>query len=156
MTRLLMCKCLVAGGISCLIVIVLSGVFIIGSFIIGVGRSLEAERTMRAEVFAIELIGDYVSETRSWPLSWHELEAKTRKEPEKWQGLDFKDIRGRVQVDFSVGCSDVANMDVDNFSAVTPRGPHYPPDSAVKRLITTCHKVSQVSKHSQTQNDEPK
>jgi hypothetical protein len=126
---------------------------ILAGIVLGYGSihsSLEAERTLHAYYYVLDLLGAYLRERHgAWPKSWDDLGPATPSVENaafQWP-RDRADIEGRVFVDFSITAADVAKMDVGNFTAVKPIGPNYGQrDGRIRQLIDlTRHELADTN-----------
>jgi hypothetical protein len=103
---------------------------IVGACFLVARMSLQAESTLHAIDLVFEVVGEFLENNeRRWPKSWDELATIVPKgnaspllSPD-----DISKIRQRVKVNFDLTTPEVAAQDEDDFNAIEPIGPHYPP-----------------------------
>lgn len=115
----------------------------------GVRTSLEAETTLLAHHFVLDLIANHVEAHEGrWPENWQQLEqVRPTRQALTWDWpADRGQIEDRVNVDFSLRSEVVAGMTSDSFSAVTPKGLHFPPSEArIEQFLETVRSALEAS-----------
>jgi len=106
--------------------------------------SLEAERTLGASYLVLDILTAYVQQKSAWPASWSDLVPISPHA--QYSGLDWPadadDIRRRIDLDFTLCVSEVAAMDVEDFTAVRPLGPNYGlHEGRIKQLLQVARGV---------------
>jgi type II secretory pathway pseudopilin PulG len=94
----------------------------------GISVSLQAENTLHATIFAIQLVQQFVDENKRWPKSWSELESISVSDPAPryaWPTAS-NELQQRVFIDFAAHPLKVAEQDPWDFKAIKPIGPCYP------------------------------
>ena len=111
------------------IIATLAGIAVAGSILgfRGAMLSLEAEKTLHATLFSVQLLERFVSERGRWPRSWSELEAVSMPEGlygQKWPTAS-PEVQRRVSIDFGIDPLTVARQVPMTITAVRPIGPSY-------------------------------
>ena len=122
---------------------ILFGLLLAGAVpvVCGVRASLEAERTLQAQIQVLIALDEFVrSHPGEWPKNWEQLASQSNFNDAgrlKWPE-NSQEIQRRVEVDFDLTPADVASMDVMNFTAVRPIGPNYgAPEELIRQLLTS-------------------
>ena len=106
--------------------------------------ALEAEENHQAYTHVLDLLIAYVSTHKGeWPRSWDDLtnvRLDNSRSMFEWP-RDAEKVRVRVQVRFDVTASDVAEMNLQRFSAVRPNSPNYGVD--VERIEVLQREIRQ-------------
>ncbi len=111
----------------------------------GVSTSLEAEKTLHAILLTTTVVDHYVQQEHHWPESWAALhKVASVKEPSCYDWpADAETMQHFISINFDMTLSDVASQTIEQFDAITPKGPCYPyqDQCQVKALIDTAKKV---------------
>jgi hypothetical protein len=101
-------------------------------------RALDAEETYGDIPDVVTIVTTYLENNPEWPNSWDDLERTSvplhsHKYELPASPIEFEEWKKRVCIDFTLTRSEVAAMTPENFSAIRPIGPCWPPD--VRNLL---------------------
>ncbi len=125
---------------ACLIILVLFCVTTTVVVYHCASSALDAEETYGDLVDVLTIATVYLQNNPEWPKGWEDLEQAKVPLHSHTNGLpashrEFEDWKKRVYVDFSLTRAEVAAATPENFTAIRPIVPCWPPEERIKSLL---------------------